>query len=121
MDKQQAIHSFWSRYATAYEETSVPDDADLSNGYITYQKILGSIDEPVFMTASVWTRSSSGLEADTIVNKINEDLSHGGIIIPIEGGRMWIERGNPFAQAMSDTDRTIRRYVINIAVEFFTE
>lgn len=129
MDEQQALDYFWNQFAPAYEENSVPDEETMKelhpNGqvypYITYQKIIGSLDEPVYPTASIWTRSDSWTEADEIVNSINADLDHGGVIIKIEGGRMWIVRGNPFAQAMSDTDKTIRRYFVNIAVEFFTE
>ena len=130
MDKQQALHEFWSSFGVpAFEETSVPDEATLKElsptgeiyPYITYQKIISSIDEPVYPTASVWTRSESWKDADEILNSIYAELNRGGKIMKIEGGRMWIVRGNPFAQAMSDEDRTIRRYFINLAVEFFTE
>lgn len=121
MDKQQALNYFWNKYATAYEESDVPDDADIKTGYITYQKIIGSIEEPVFPTASIWTRSTSWARADAILNSIDDDLKNGGIILPIDGGKMWIERGSPFAQAVSEEDRSVRRYLLNIAVEFFTE
>lgn len=131
MDKQQALQSFWSQFGIpAFEETSVPDkiwDEDAQKEvpvelpYITYQKILGELDEPVFPIASVWTRGSSWKEADRIMNSINDALKKGGQILKLDEGRMWIVRGSPFAQAMSDDDKTIRRYLINISVEFFTE
>ena len=131
MDKQQGLNQFWSQFGIpCFEETSVPDEIyDETTGkmipleppYITYQKILGSLDEPVYPTASLWTRNESWSEADRIMNAINNALKNGGQIIKIDEGRMWIVRGSPFAQAMSDEDRTIRRYFINLAVEFFTE
>lgn len=130
MDKQQALQNFWESFGIpAYEETSVPDEETLKElsptgevyPYITYQKIIGSLGEPCYPTASVWTRSDSWAEADRILNSIYDALKRGGQIFKIDEGRMWVVRGTPFAQAMSDTDQTIRRYFINLAVEFFTE
>ena len=43
MDKQQAIHGFWSSFGiTAYDENSVPDDAELP--YITYNDLHSNMD-----------------------------------------------------------------------------
>lgn len=121
MDNQQALQYFWSRHATAYEETDVPDDADIETGYVTYQKVEGEFESPIGCTGSVWTRSTSWKKAEQIKNGISDDLKRGGMIIPVEGGKVWIQKGSPFAQALADTDRSIRRYVINIMVEFMTE
>jgi hypothetical protein len=33
---------------------------------------------------------------------------------------VWIYRGSPFSQRMSDVDDTVRRIIINITVEYFT-
>ena len=40
--------------------------------------------------------------------------------VKIDGGRMYIARGTPFAQRMSDVDDMVRRIVLNVTVEFFT-
>lgn len=120
MDKQQALQHFFSQFATAYEESAVPDDADLNKGYITYQKMIGSFDEPVFPSARIWTRSTSWKKADAILNSMDDALKAGGQIFKLDEGRMWIERGSPFAQAVAEEDRSIRSYLINVAVEFLT-
>lgn len=131
MDKQEAYNYFWSQFGVpAYDETSVPDEETMKElsptgevyPYIIYQKIISSINEPVYPTASLFTRSNSWTEADSILNNIYDHLKNGGQIILIDNGRMWLVRGNPFAQPMSDpNDDKIRRYTINLAVEFFTE
>lgn len=121
MNKQQALHTFFSQFAKSYEESSVPDDANIETGYITYQKMFGSFDEPVFLSARIWNRSTSWIKADEILNNINDHLKNGGQIFELDEGRMWIERGSPFAQAVSEEDRTIRSYLLNFAVEFLTE
>ena len=122
MTKQQALLFFWSQFGVpAYDETDVPDDANVDEGYITFQKIEGEFESPVYPTASIWVRSTSWKKAERIKNSINEKLDRGGQIIKIEGGRVWFQKGSPFAQAMAESDRMIRRFVINIAVEFLTE
>lgn len=121
MDKQQALQQFFSQFATAYEESDVPDNANLNEGYITYQKMVGSLDEPVFPSARIWTRSTSWNRADSILNSMDDALKRGGQIFKLDEGRMWIARGTPFGQAVSEDDRAIRSYLINLAVEFFTE
>ena len=41
-------------------------------------------------------------------------------LIPCDEGYLWIKRGNPFAQRMSDENDGIRRIYINIELEYFT-
>lgn len=122
MTNQQALQFFWSQFGVpAYDENDVPDDADLDAGYITYQKIEGEFEMPVFPTASILQRSTSWKKVEQIKNDINDALKRGGQIIKIEGGRLWIQRGSPFAQEMGEADRAVRRFVINVQMEFMTE
>ena len=121
MDKQQAYQSFWEEVSglTAYEENSVPDDAVIP--YVTYQKLIDDLGSSLFPTASIWTRSSSWEQADRILNSIDQRLRDGGMILPLDNGRMFICTGSPFAQPMGDDeDNMIKRYNLNLQVEFFT-
>lgn len=119
MDKQQAYYSLCSRFGLpAYDETSVPDDAKLP--YITYQVILDDLDAPVYPTASLWYRSTSWNDIDNKLAEIAteiEDMQP----IPLDEGYMYVTKGSPFAQRMAEEDRTVKRYVINIGVEFLTK
>ncbi len=119
MDKQQAYYSLWSRFGlSAYDETSVPDDAKLP--YLTYQVIIDSLDAPVYPTASLWYRSSSWNDID---HKLTEIASYIEDMEPIEidDGYMNVTKGTPFAQRMAEEDRTVKRYVLNLAIEFLTK
>lgn len=120
MDKQQGYYSFIASFGLmAYEEHSVPDDAELP--YMTYEKVSSAFGEPVNPTASIWTRSNSWAEADGILSSIEQRLGNGGVIIPVDEGKIFITKGVPFAQAMDDeTDKLIKRYYLNFNVEFFT-
>ncbi len=120
MDKQQAFYSLWSSFnLPAYDENSVPEDAKMP--YITYQVLLDDLDAPVFPTASLWWRDTSWTGIDAKLTEIAayiEDLSP----IRLDEGYMNVTKGSPFAQRMADdSDKTVKRYLLNLGVEFFTK
>ena len=133
MNKQQAYNSFWNGFGVlAFEENSVPDDtviqALIDSGvakskypYITYQVLVDDLNSTVYPTASIWDKSSSWEKADLLSNDISEFISTMGTI-RLDNGRMFIVKGSPFAQHYAEEeDLSIRRIILNIGVEFFTE
>ena len=121
MDKSQAIHKFWSSFSIpAYDENSVPDDAQMP--YITYNVVTNSIGNVSLLTASVWYRSTSWFEISKKVDEIAEKLASNGFYSDtLDSGVMWLVQGNPFAQRMSDPeDDMIRRYYLNVSAEFLS-
>lgn len=119
MNKAQAIHKFWSGFnLPAYEQYTVPDNAEMP--YITYAIAESDFGTPVPLTASLWYRSQSWEDITIKSYEISDYISLGGKIIDIDNGKIWIYRGTPFSQRMSDTDDTVRRILINVVAEFFT-
>lgn len=120
MDKAQAIDNFWNSFGLpAYDENTVPQNAEIPR--ITYNIVSDSLGSPVSMTASVWYRSSSWKDISLKTKEIEKRLGeHGGEVITLDEGKMWIVKGTPFAQRMSDPDNSIRRIYLNIQVEFLT-
>jgi len=119
MDKTQAYYALWSRFGIpAYDEQSVPDDAELP--YITYEVVLDDYDNGIITTASLWYRGTSWAEIDEKLNAITDVIS---VIspLPIDGGFMYVTKASPWCQRMADeTDRTIKRYLLNVGVNFLT-
>ena len=120
MDKQQAFYNLWSSFnIPAYDENTVPDDASFPR--IDYQVILDDIDVPVFPMAKLWYRGSSWTDADYKLAEIAayiDDLQP----IKLDEGYMYVCKGEPFAQRMSEeNDKTIKGYLINLKIEFFTK
>lgn len=121
MDKSQALNNFWNSFnIPAYDEISVPDDAQMP--YITYSAKTDSLGNVLPLSASVWYRESTWknavLKAEEVAKAIAE---YGFYKAEIEGGYMWITKGTPFAQRMSDpNDDMIKRVYLNIMVEFLT-
>ena len=120
MTKAAAIYQFWSGFGlTAYEENTVPTDAAFP--YVTYQLVTDSFDREVAATASLWYRGESWTAINSKAEEISAHIGLGGKIIKCDGGRIWIKRGQPFAQNMGDeSDDLIKRKYINVVCEYFT-
>lgn len=118
MDKIEAYFGFLSSFGwMVYDETSVPDNAAFPR--ITAEMAIDFFQNSVALTASLWSRSASWTDIDTKMIQIGEYIGDGGIIIPYDGGGIWIKRGTPWAQRMSEaSDEMVRRYVLNFEVEF---
>jgi hypothetical protein len=114
MRKEQALHKFWSSFGVpAYDANTVPEDAPLPR--ITYEIATDSYDMIVSLTASIWSRSKSWVEATEIKDAIEEEIANGGTVID---GILWITTRTPFAQRMNDPDDSIRRIVLNLNAEY---
>ena len=122
MDKSQALNAFWSQFGvTAYDENDVPDNAEMPR--ITYETSTDSEGYTNMLHASVWDYSNSWKWVSNKVSEIAEVIAgHGAYIDKIDGGYMYVTKGNPFAQRMSEPSGTkeYKRIYINIAVEFLT-
>ena len=120
MTKAGAIYSFWNQFLTAYEENTVPTDAKYP--YITYNLVMDAFSgESVSMSASLWYFSDSWKEINAKTEEISAHIGLGGKIIKCDGGRIWIKRGQPFAQNMGDeSDDLIKRKYLNLTFEFLT-
>ena len=124
MTKAAAIYQFWSGFGLdAYEETVVPTGSDAPDfPYITYSLVTDGFGNEVAMAASIWYRSTSWAEVNAKADEIAEHIGLGGVILPCDGGSVWIKRGLPFMQNMSDpSDDMIRRKYINISAEYITQ
>ena len=122
MTKGQAIQNFWESFGIpAYDETTVPDNAPFP--YITYQVHTGSLDDLCIVNTSIWYRSYSWKEISEKTEEISKAITKmNPPSVKIDGGRLYITKGAPFAQRMGDTsDDAIRRMLLNIHYEFLTE
>ena len=120
MTKAAAIYQFWNGFGlTAYEENTVPADAAFP--YITYQLVTDSFDREVAVAASLWYRGESWTAINAKTEEISAHIGLGGKIVKCDGGRIWIKRGQPFAQNMGDeSDDLIKRKYLNVNIEYFT-
>ena len=121
MNKDQAIHSFWSSFGLpTYDENSVPDSAEMP--YITYSSQTGAMGDTLVLSGSIWYYSSSWEEISLKKEEIARIVGENGFYINhIDNGYLYITRGTPFAQRMSDPGSDLtRRMYINVNAEFLT-
>ena len=120
MNKMQILQAFWSSFGLkAYDETSVPDNAQLP--YITYEASSDEFGHAIPHTASLWYRSSSWADIVAKEEQIADFIGRGGVMVSHEGGSMWMQKAIPWAQRMGDeSDEMIRRIVLNLTVEFLS-
>jgi hypothetical protein len=117
MDRERALHKFWSSFGVpAYDSSTVPDDAPLPR--ITYEVQVNGWGEITLIYGSIWMKSTGWKEITSVADKIDSRLSEGGQTIRYDDGMLWIKKGSPFMQRMSDPDDTIRRILVNIEVEY---
>lgn len=124
MTKASALYNFFSSFGIeAYEETLVPTGEEAPKfPYLTYQLVTDSFDNEVIIPVSLWYRSEASLLAlNSKTEEISQRIGRGGVFLDCDGGKIWIKRGSPFAQTMSDPeDNTIKRKYINITAQFLT-
>ena len=120
--EQSLIQFFKSFGVPAYEENSVPTGKNVPGyPYITFSIVLGGFGEETALDASVWTRSTSWTEANSIFKDISERIGMGGKMLRCDDGAVWLKKGSPFAQSMGDpSDNMIKRKYINLTAEFIT-
>lgn len=121
--KAATIYEFWNNFEMpAYEENSVPTGEDAPKfPYITYQLVTDSLGNEVAMTASLWYRGTSWVEANAKTEEISQRIGRKGAVLDCNGGKVWIKRGTPFAQNMGDeSDNLIKRKYLNITAEYLT-
>lgn len=121
-DYAQALHEFWSGFDwKAYDESTVPSsESSPEIPRITYSVAVDEFLSDVMLSASLWDKTYSWENISKKADEIYSYIGLGGRIIDYDDGYIWIKRGHPFAQRMSDEDDTIRRIFLNIEAEYIT-
>lgn len=120
MNKAQALNNFWNSFGLkAYDENTLPSTTSFP--YITYNTVTDSFDNVVNVYASLWYRDTSWKAISDKTEDIAKALSSGGAVLKLEKGYLWLCKGTPFAQRMSDpSDSMIRRMYLNVQAEYLT-
>jgi len=122
MTKAAALHQFFSSFGmTAYTSTSVPEDAIFP--YLTYEVITSAWDGgEVGLTVNLWYFTTQEGPPNAKARELSEAIGQGGKLLPCDGGYIWLKRGTPWCQSLSDeTSPNIKRRYINVTAEYLTE
>lgn len=121
MTKGAALHNFFSGFGMdAYAASSVPEDVTFP--YLTYELITSAWEGgEVGLTVNLWFYTTSEAIPNAKAQELSAAIGLGGVIIPCDGGFIWLKRGSPWCQSLQDdTSPTIKRRYINISAEYMT-
>lgn len=121
MTKAAALQAWFERFLPAYAASSVPDDATFP--WLTYELITGAWESgEIGLTVNLWFYTESEAVPNAKAQEISDAIGMGGVLVPYDGGAMWIKRGSPWCQTIKDdTDNNIKRRYINITVEYLSQ
>lgn len=120
VEREACLHGFWSSFGIpAYDERTINPDAVMP--YITYEAATDYFGETLSLSASLWYHDTDWTDITGKGDEIGRSIGRGGSMRAYEGGAMWVTRGSPFAQRMSDpVDSSIRRLRLSVNIEFLS-
>lgn len=121
MTKDKALHAWFSQFLPAYPASSVPQDATFP--WLTYELSMGAFDSgEIGLTVNLWYYTEGEAAPNAKAQEMSDAIGPGGVVLPCDGGYIWIKRGTPWCQSVVDeSDSNIKRRYINVTVEYLTE
>ena len=112
------------RYWDAYPETAVPSKVtgytnDAVFPYLTYNAPFETdCERNVSIAVNLWDYTLSEKTMNDAVSELSNAIGDGGRQILCDGGCIWLRRGTPFAQPMTDNDMKLKRRYINLTAAY---
>lgn len=119
MTREAVLDSFFNSFTIpAFVNTNVPDERDRPKAYITYEIGGGFFgDNPRTLAMNIWFRTTSEKKINNIVREVEQLLPRGGRVLRHDDGAIWLKRGDPWCQALTDEDPEIKRRYLIIDIE----
>lgn len=120
MTQEAALQAFFGSFGVpAYSASAVPHDVIFP--YLTYTPVTGLFGEEAAITVDLWFYTTEETAPNAMARELSARLGLGGVVLPCDGGAIWLTRGLPFSQSLrDDTDPCIKRRYINISAQFLT-
>ena len=120
MTKEAALQAFFEQFLPSYAGSAVPEDVEFP--YLTYELITSAWEEgEVGLTVNLWYYTTSEAIPNTMARLISQMIGAGGVQVPCEDGTIWLTRGSPWCQSLTDsTDSRIKRRYLNITANYNT-
>ena len=122
MTKGEALNTFFSGFGmTAYASSAVPHDVTFP--YLTFDNVIDSWSGgEVSITVNLWFYTESEAIPNAKAEQVAAAIGLGGKVLPCDEGYIWLKRGSPWCQNLSDeVDKNIKRRYINVTAEYFTQ
>lgn len=120
MTKNKALYAWLNQFLPFYRASSVPGDVEMPYG--TYEYVSGAFEGgAVSMSVNLFFYTESEAIPDQKEMELSERIGPGGVLIPCDGGYIWLKRGSPWCQSVVYEDEpNIKRRTINLTCEYLT-
>lgn len=118
MTREARLYNLFSSFGIdAFVSTNTPEP--LTFPCLVYENNAGYFNDGyVDIVVSLWYRTDNEAIVNAKVNEIADAITGGGIVLKYDNGSMWVRRGTPFCNSLTDnTDQTIKHKVINLTIE----
>ena len=121
MTKDKALYAWFNNFMPFYPASSVPGDVVFPYG--TYELITDSLyGGEVGLTVNLWFYTESEADPNAKAQEFAQYIGMGGAVIPCDEGYIWIKRGTPWSQSLTDENgNKIKRRYINVTADYLTE
>ena len=99
----------------AYSAQAVPDGTEPP--YLTFTPVSGAWgdgEQAFQLEQKIKAVANADAEA------IGRALGLGGVMLPCDGGGLWVKRGSPFWQAVDSGEPGVKRRYVNLSIENIT-
>lgn len=120
MTKDKALRRWFDQFLDVYPSSNVPDDVIFP--YLTYDLVTGAFDSgEISLTVNLWFYTESEAVPNAKAQEMADAIGYGGTVVPCDGGCIWVKRGSPWCQNITEESNTnIKRRYLNITVEYLT-
>lgn len=115
--REAAIYNFFNSFGIpAYAASATPENAEMP--YITYNLAIGDFYDEVTIPADLWYYTESESEPNAKVREIEKVLGTGGKLLTYDNGAVWVKKGRPWCQSVTDEDSAVKRRYLNFDLDF---
>lgn len=113
----QTFYNFFNGFVPSFLENNVP--VGTSYPYLTYTLTDSGAFQDNLLQIKVYDKSTSALSIINLADQIGDIIGEGIKLNVIDGGYVYMRKGEPFAQVIQGDGITIKTIYINIIVQVF--
>lgn len=105
----RSVNSFLSNIAPPFLENNVPDNAAFP--YLTYTLSSEEFGKEGMLQIRIFTKSTSTTQVGDLTDKL-ESLVRQGTVLKLDDGTIWLYKGSPFAQYITEENNVKSCYIL---------
>lgn len=98
----------------------LPSGVTIPDVYINYMSYVGNFARQFIQPLTIYAKGQTSIQdVLDVVNSIQEAIGDGGLLLNYEDMNIFINKGDPFYQDITDIDETIKAGYVNLLVTIY--